>query len=205
MTVPRKPKPLTPEQERGIRDYVAGWPEHQIGIMASEVMALFATLDAARERIAKLENDVRCPTCGCATVEDAEAAECGCDEWPCALEVPETYGQAMNRMGKRIAEVERERNEARLAHECSEGTLVMAVARLGGTVEGHPTHRLDFLQRIDALRVIENECEAWRKADDDVRKLNTDHPNVADALISVNSINVARRLRAQSEEKEAGR
>jgi len=175
MTSPRKVEPLMPEQERGIRDYVASWPEHQIGIMASEIMALFATLDAARQR--------------------ALEAEC---------EVESLRGE-LQQAHVGIAEVERERYEARLAHECSEGTLVMAVARLGGTVEGHPTHRLDLLQRIDALRAIENECEAWRKADDDVRKLNTDHPNVADALISVNSINVARRLRAQSEEKEAGR
>lgn len=45
--------------------------------------------------------------------------------------------------------------EARLAHECSEGTLAMTVARVGGTVEGAPTGRHNFLQRIDELRRIE--------------------------------------------------
>lgn len=34
-------------------------------------------------------------------------------------------------------------------------TLAMTVARLGGTVEGHPTRRINFLQRIDELREIE--------------------------------------------------
>lgn len=33
--------------------------------------------------------------------------------------------------------------------------LAMAVARLGGEVEGAPTHRGNFLQRIDALRRME--------------------------------------------------
>lgn len=40
---------------------------------------------------------------------------------------------------------------------CRESTLHMAVARLGGTVEGHPTARLNFLQRIDELREIETD------------------------------------------------
>ena len=35
------------------------------------------------------------------------------------------------------------------------GILFMTVARLGGKVEGRPTHRGNFLQRIDALRGIE--------------------------------------------------
>lgn len=32
------------------------------------------------------------------------------------------------------------------------GSLDMAVDRLGGTVEGRPTARVNFLQRIDELR-----------------------------------------------------
>lgn len=36
-----------------------------------------------------------------------------------------------------------------------EGILSMTVARLGGTVEDAPTHRGNFLQRIDELRAIE--------------------------------------------------
>jgi|GEM_PF-6209732 len=43
-----------------------------------------------------------------------------------------------------------------LSAAAAEGTLHMAVARLGGTVEGCPTHRINFLQRIDELRAIEN-------------------------------------------------
>ena len=52
----------------------------------------------------------------------------------------------------------------RLRHE-ADGLVVqrtMAVARLGGEVEGAPTHAGNFLQRIDALRDIEE--AAWRMA-----------------------------------------
>ena len=38
-----------------------------------------------------------------------------------------------------------------------ESVLSMAVSRLGGNVEGKPTHRMNFLQRIDALRSIEHQ------------------------------------------------
>jgi len=38
-----------------------------------------------------------------------------------------------------------------------ESVLAMAVSRLGGNVEGKPTHRMNFLQRIDALRSIEHQ------------------------------------------------
>lgn len=47
----------------------------------------------------------------------------------------------------------RELEEAVAARD---GVLRMAVARLGGEVDGHPTHRINFLQRIDALRAIED-------------------------------------------------
>ena len=47
----------------------------------------------------------------------------------------------------------------------SEGAvLAMTVARLGGMVEGHPTARLNFLQRVDELRGIERENARLREA-----------------------------------------
>ena len=52
------------------------------------------------------------------------------------------------------AEIERLRArvaEYKLAHEGSEAVIHMAIARLGGLVEGLPTHRGNFLQRIDEL------------------------------------------------------
>lgn len=49
----------------------------------------------------------------------------------------------------------KERDEARAAHAGSEGVLSMTVHRLEGTVEGRPTARHNFLQRIDELREIE--------------------------------------------------
>jgi hypothetical protein len=42
--------------------------------------------------------------------------------------------------------------------EGPEGVLAMTVARLGGMVEGRPTERVNFLQRIDELRAIEARC-----------------------------------------------
>lgn len=56
-----------------------------------------------------------------------------------------------------IAYLEDEVQRSRLDHQSSEATLAMAVARLGGIVEGAPTHRINFLQRIDALREIERQ------------------------------------------------
>jgi hypothetical protein len=56
-----------------------------------------------------------------------------------------------------VARLEAELAAARLAHHCSEGVLSMTVHRLGGMVEGHPTQRINFLQRIDELVAMENE------------------------------------------------
>lgn len=62
----------------------------------------------------------------------------------------------MKKTGESItARLTRERDEARLAHHCSEGVLSMTVARLGGLVEGLPTGRHNFLQRIDELVALE--------------------------------------------------
>jgi hypothetical protein len=55
----------------------------------------------------------------------------------------------------RRREAEEKLAEARLEHESSEAVLHMTVSRLGGTVEGRPTLRLNFLQRIDELCQIE--------------------------------------------------
>jgi len=54
----------------------------------------------------------------------------------------------------RLAE---ENQELQLTVAGRDATLAMTVARLGGEVEGAPTHRVNFLQRIDALRAIEEE------------------------------------------------
>lgn len=58
----------------------------------------------------------------------------------------------------RLAEENRALKEIVAARD---GTLAMAVARLGGEVEGAPTHRGNFLQRIDQL--VEDD-DRWRKA-----------------------------------------
>lgn len=46
-----------------------------------------------------------------------------------------------------------------------ESTLAMTVDRLGGEVEGAPTHCVNFLQRIDALRAIESERDRLAQID----------------------------------------
>ena len=60
---------------------------------------------------------------------------------------------------ERIADLKRQVDEARLKIDMLDATLHMAVARLGGIVEGNPTGRHNFLQRIDELRVKEDELE----------------------------------------------
>lgn len=51
--------------------------------------------------------------------------------------------------------------------------LYMTVARLGGLVEGMPTARLNFLQRIDELRTIEKRCAKLQAALDQDDKTKT--------------------------------
>jgi hypothetical protein len=58
-------------------------------------------------------------------------------------------------LAERLEREEKRAKEADLLRDCSEGVLHMAVARLGGKVEGRPTERVNFLQRIDELRRIE--------------------------------------------------
>lgn len=51
-----------------------------------------------------------------------------------------------------------------LAHELSlQGKLNMTIDRLGGKVEGKPTHEGNFLQRIDELRRIEREYRKLKR------------------------------------------
>lgn len=65
---------------------------------------------------------------------------------------------------------EKRAEEAEATASCRDATLAMAVARLGGQVEGKPTQRSNFLQRIDALREAEaerDELRKWRAAWED--------------------------------------
>lgn len=74
--------------------------------------------------------------------------------------------------------LENERREARLEAQAAEGVLAMAIARLGGEVEGRPTARVNFLQRVDELRRIEESTEqalsavheAWAAENEETEK-----------------------------------
>lgn len=43
-----------------------------------------AEIDRLKERLDEANDELRCPACGCATPEDAEANECGCDAPVCS-------------------------------------------------------------------------------------------------------------------------
>ena len=55
--------------------------------------------------------------------------------------------------------------EARLKVGSESVVLAMTVDRLGGIVEGHPTARLNFLQRVDELREIEHKYRCLLEGD----------------------------------------
>jgi len=59
------------------------------------------------------------------------------------------------------AEVDVLLRDADIVLAAREATISMAVNRLGGLVEGLPTHRGNFLQRIDALRAIEARIDSY--------------------------------------------
>jgi predicted Zn-ribbon and HTH transcriptional regulator len=67
--------------------------------------------DRLKERVAELENNQRCPECKCATSQDAEASECGCDAPVCAREgaLGEAYSTVhkdREQLKERVAELE---------------------------------------------------------------------------------------------------
>lgn len=68
-----------------------------------------------------------------------------------------------------IARLEAEVARLQLAVEGEKAVRHMAVCRLGGLVEGRPTHEGNFLQRIDALVRLEAENAGLRKRAEDSR------------------------------------
>lgn len=71
---------------------------------------------------------------------------------------------------ERIAELESQgRALADIAMQTKaqwDGQIAMTVHRLGGMVEGAPTHAGNFLQRVDALREIERAARSLLSRDD---------------------------------------
>jgi hypothetical protein len=77
--------------------------------LASEVLAALTERDKEIERLndeltgldaafQDLKHQTRCTDCGCATPEDADAKECGCESPVCTIAVPETLAQAYERV-----------------------------------------------------------------------------------------------------------
>lgn len=71
-----------------------------------------------------------------------------------------TIGATESVLGREILRLAERVTELEGVVAMRDGTLAMAVARLGGEVEGAPTHRGNFLQRIDQLVAKERELEA---------------------------------------------
>lgn len=88
--------------------------------------------------------DVPCPQC----------------QPPISFRAPDTafdYAAKCARLEAENAAALREVDELRHELACERSVLAMTVGRLGGMVEGAPTQRINFLQRIDELRRCEGE------------------------------------------------
>lgn len=122
---------------------VSGWPytiahtEAHHAAIADEEDAANARLIAAAPDLLRERDELR------ATISSWKAEE---EHWK-------------TREGELMAEVER----LRLDVKCRDATLAMTVDRLEGTIEGAPTHRGNFLQRIDELRAVERERDELRE------------------------------------------
>jgi len=86
---------------------------------------------------------------------------------------PCQWCQRILKQNERILELEDANTGLRMQVASEGAVLAMTVARVGGLVEGKPTLRLNFLQRIDELVGIEDEHEAlraqfrWRRMPDE--------------------------------------
>lgn len=108
---------------------------------------------------------------------------------------PDAYGHVLERVAglaarvkelegdvKEAAQLVASLDEARLNYHqhvrsleetiaARDGTLYMAVARLGGLVDGRPTERVNFLQRIDALRRTEERVGALEVTNEESQEI----------------------------------
>lgn len=85
---------------------------------------------------------------------------------------------------RHIADLDKYADQLRLECNSLGAVLYMAVSRLGGTVEGRPTARVNFLQRVDELRTIETELSVVRRALEMVVEKSSRELAGFDALIS---------------------
>lgn len=76
--------------------------EKGLGIMRS----LASENADLRAKLADAHEQLRCPDCGCATPEEAEAGECGCDSPVCSVEVTTTVAKELCDVAKKLAAAE---------------------------------------------------------------------------------------------------
>ena len=182
---------MTHEQQ--LRSYARSCPAYEDGGPGIEE-ALHAGADALA-RVAALEHhEAEAKRLGdllkrlnSTTVDHAADAQ----SWQAQCELRDA---AIDRLTARVTALEAALAQARLDHQCSEGVLSMTVHRLEGIVEGNPTGRHNFLQRIDELRKIEAEYAAVKRAAKAALGVTRDTPGETDALSD---------LRRQVTEKDA--
>jgi hypothetical protein len=73
---------------------------------------------------------------------------------------------------ERVEFLEAQLNQSNLDRDMFNAQLHMAVARLGGLVEGNPTGRHNFLQRIDALIEIETDYNRMSREMSELREIS---------------------------------
>jgi len=80
--------------------------EARVAELEGEKARLREDYDRLMEQVESLKKQTRCPQCGCATPEDAEAAECGCNGPVCMLNATETLAEAYERECRESAELQ---------------------------------------------------------------------------------------------------
>ncbi len=162
--------PLTPSEEKVFRAFTNPGD--------ARVERVWATLDQARARIAELERGLE------------HMSQSIIHSWKARVETAELDRDAAEQLKSSVIQrIVRERDEARtriaelehandLADEVDieaqlrakvsdlDAVLSMTVARLGGTVEGALTNRINFLQRIDDLRAEIERLKAKPSSDE---------------------------------------
>lgn len=113
-------------------------------IAAASPAVVLALLDAIERLEAKTWKCGAQPTAD--PPQDCDMPFCGCNPaWQDALAAAQESGWLS----------EREARELRVSRDSLESTISAVVQTIGGTVEGRPTSRINFLQRLRELRAIE--------------------------------------------------
>lgn len=93
-----------------LREKLRRRSERHAAEIAEATQAATRERDEARAEVDRLRAELRCPDCGCATPDDAGAAECGCDGPRCAIPVGMTLAVAYAEARAEVERLTKERN-----------------------------------------------------------------------------------------------